>query len=124
MASPPDMSLRKVPAVRSMRTAPALPPAACSILAISACETVLSAVTTSSLAALSTRQAVPATSAVRTALPAAESWVALYALSGAGFCALAVGMATAPMATSPDATAISRVRLATPLRGVVRSFLT
>lgn len=52
------------------------------------------------------------------------SWAALNVGAGAGFCALAVGMAMAPTATSPDATAISRVRLATPLRGVVRSFLT
>lgn len=117
MASPPEMNLRKVPAIRSMRTASALLPAARSTLAISAWETVRSAVTTRVWLLLSTRQAVPATSAPRIAWPTAVSWVALNVLAGAGSCALAVGMAMAPTATSPDATAISRVRLATPLRG-------
>ncbi|GAA2668520.1 hypothetical protein GCM10009864_42920 [Streptomyces lunalinharesii] len=58
-------------------------------------------------------------------MPAALSWAALNIVAGAGVWApAAVGRAMAPTATSPDAAAISWVRLATPLRGVVRSFLT
>jgi hypothetical protein len=70
---------------------------------------------------LSTAQAVPGTSALSTDELAVESWVALNVCASL---ALAVGTANAAAATNPVATAISLVRLAIPLRGVVRLILT
>lgn len=65
MASPPETSFLNVPGVRSIFRAPALLPAAFWILAISAWETVLSAVTTTCLVFWSTAQAVPGTSGLQ-----------------------------------------------------------
>lgn len=114
MASPPESSGLKVPSVRLISRAPASPPAAFWILAISALETVESAVTTTLPAALSTYQAVPATSVSRTASAALVSSAELnVALSPA----CADGVARAPTAARPAARATRRVRLATLLRG-------
>ncbi len=101
--------------------ASAVLPACDLIFAISAWETVLSTVTTTRFVLLSTAQAVPGTSAFRTDELAADSWVALNVGESL---ALAVGTANAAAATNPVATAISLVRLAIPLRGVVRLILT
>lgn len=60
-----------------MVRASALLPACCLILAISALETVLSTVTTTRLVLLSTAQAVPGTSALRTESFALLSWAVL-----------------------------------------------
>lgn len=103
--------------MRSIFRAPALLPAAFWILAISARETVLSAVTTTCLVFWSTAQAVPGTSDFRTDVPAWVSWVALKVCATGASDALAVGTVSAPMATSPEATEIIRARLAMPLRG-------
>lgn len=115
MASPPDTSFLKVPAVRSILSAPAVSPASFWILLISACETVLSTVTTTCLVLASTAHAVPATSAERTASRVCVSSAALnvFAVSDA----LAEGIAKAATARRPEPTAISRVDLALPLRG-------
>src|SRR3954454_12293598 len=121
MASPPEISLLNLPGVRLIVSASALLPACSLILAISACETVLSAVTTTRLVLLSTAQAVPGMSALSTELLALLSSAVL---NGVAAVAFALGTAMAAAATRPVVPAISRVRLAMPLRGVVRLILT
>lgn len=116
------MSLLNLPGVRLIVSASALSPACSLIFAISAWETVLSTVSSTRPDLLSTAQAVPGTSAWSTALPALLSSAALK-VAGAG-AAFALGIATAAAATRPVETAISRVRLVMPLRGVVRLILT
>lgn len=98
-----------------------MPPASFLISAISAAETVLSTVTTTRFVLASTTQAVPAMSDLSTDLFTELSWVVLKVWTSA---ALALGTVIAAAATSPALTAISRVRLAMPLRGVVRLILT
>ncbi|GGQ32531.1 hypothetical protein GCM10010279_46290 [Streptomyces mutabilis] len=71
---------------------------------------------------LSTAQAVPGTSASSTAPLALFSSAALKAAGVSE--AFALGIAIAAAATMPVDTAISRVRLVMPLRGVVRLILT
>src|SRR6266545_6170965 len=121
MASPPVISFLNLPGVCLMVRAAALPPASCLIFAISALETVLSTVTTTRFVLASTAQAVPATSDLSTDLLTVLSCVALNICTSDAF---ALGMANEAAATSPVATAISRVRLVMPLRGVVRLILT
>src|SRR3954447_19822338 len=121
MASPPVISLLNLPAVCLMVRAPELVPACRLILAISAEDTVLSTVTTTRLLLVSTAQAVPGMFALSTELLAVLSWAALKVWPSL---ALAVGTANAAAATKPVATAISRVRLAMGLRGVLRLILT
>src|SRR5215207_1882008 len=75
MASPGEISGLKTPAVRSIRRALLLLPAARLSVASSALETELSAVTTTRPAAASTYQAMPATPDRSTALLTAESWL-------------------------------------------------
>ncbi len=111
-----------LPGVCLMVRASALLPACCRILAISALETVLSTVTTTRLVLLSTAQAVPGTSALSTEPLALFSSVELKVVGVSA--AFALGIAMAAAATRPVDTAISRVRLAMPLRGVVRLILT
>lgn len=111
----------KTPDARSILIAPAAAPADFLIFAIPARETVLSAVTTTLPDVLSTCQAVPPTSAFCTASLTRESCVALYVC---GVAAVAFGRATTVAATSPAAAASIWMRLAMPLRGVVRSILT
>ena len=98
-----------------------MPPASFLIFAISAFETVLSTVTTTRLVLASTAHAVPATSDFRTDCLALLSWVALKVWASDAF---ALGTANAAAATSPVVTAISRLRLDMPPRGVVRLILT
>ncbi|GAA3778354.1 hypothetical protein GCM10022403_011330 [Streptomyces coacervatus] len=81
----------------------------------------LSTVTTTRLVLLSTAQAVPGTFALSTEALALFSWAVL---KGVAVDAFALGTAIAAAATRPVVTAISRVRLAIPLRGVVRLILT
>src|ERR1044072_368648 len=121
MASPPLMSLLKVPGGGLIFGAPEVPPDYRLILAISAAETVLSTVTTRRFAFASTAQAVPGTSERRIESAAWLSWVALYVVASPAW---AAGMASAAAATRPEERAIMRVRLVTPLRGVVRVILT
>lgn len=91
-----------------------MPPACSLIFAISAFETVLSTVTTTRFVLASTAQAVPATSDLRTDSLALLSWLELNVWASDAF---ALGTANAAAATSPVVTAISRLRLAMPLRG-------
>src|SRR5690242_7974413 len=121
MASPPLISGLNWPEVCLMVSAPALLPASRLILAISALETVLSTVTRTRLVLLSTAQAVPGTSALSTEASALLSALALKVGDSDAF---ALGTAIAAAATRPVVTAISRVRLEMPLRGVVRLILT
>src|SRR5215207_8410526 len=74
MASPPDSSGRNVPGTCLIRMAPALAPALSLMVATSAAETVLSAVTTTRSEAASTYHAMPRTPDCSTAWRAAESW--------------------------------------------------
>ncbi|GHB53377.1 hypothetical protein GCM10010377_50530 [Streptomyces viridiviolaceus] len=82
----------------------------------------LSTVTSTRPVLLSTAQAVPGTSAFSTE-PLALLSSALLKVVGVSD-AFALGTAIAAAATSPVDTAISRVRLVMPLRGVVRLILT
>src|SRR5215204_381480 len=84
MASPPDSSGRNVPATRLIRIAPVLAPALSLMVAISAAETVLSAVTTTRSEAASTYHAMPLTPDCSTAWRAAESWPLLTWRGAAG----------------------------------------
>ncbi|GAA4045616.1 hypothetical protein GCM10022233_13990 [Streptomyces shaanxiensis] len=92
------------------------------IFAISAWETVESTVTVTRLVLLSTAQAVPGMSAFSTEPLALLSSAALKVVEESA--AVALGIANAAAATRPEETAISRVRLVMPLRGVVRLILT
>lgn len=114
MASPPVISFLNLPGVCLIVMAAALPPASFLIFAISALETVLSTVTTTRFVLASTAQAVPAMSDLSTDLFTVLSWVALNVWASDAF---AVGTENAAAARSPVVTAISRVRLAIPLRG-------
>ncbi len=122
MASPPWMSLLNVPGVRLMVSAPASSPACRLILSISAWETVLSTVTSTRLDLLSTAQAVPGMSAFSTDPLTLLSSAELKVVGVSA--AFALGTTIAAAATRPVDTAISRVRLETPLRGLVRLILT
>src|SRR5688500_9512627 len=116
------MSLLNVPGVRLTVIASASPPACCLILLISAWETVLSTVRSTRLVLLSTAQAVPGTSAFSTEPLTLLSSAELKVVGVSA--AFALGTTIAAAARSPVDTAISRVRLETPLRGVVRLILT
>src|SRR5215203_5112986 len=77
MASPPDSSGRNEPSTCLIRMAPALAPALFLMVATSAAETVLSAVTTTRSTARFTYHAMPRTPDCLTAWRAAESWPSL-----------------------------------------------
>src|SRR4029450_1026545 len=74
MASPPDSSGRNAPSTCLIRMAPTLAPALFLMVATSAAETVLSAVTTTRSAGPSPDQGRPRTTDASTAWRAAESW--------------------------------------------------
>src|SRR5689334_22441247 len=111
MASPADSSGLKTPLARSIRSAPALAPAACLNVARAALDTLLSAVTTTRPDAASVYQAMPSTPDVSTAAPTTASVVALYDTDAAAAGAEDANRPKARVPTANAATLLIRRRV-------------
>src|SRR5215207_1613095 len=120
MASPADSRGLKTPVVRLIWIAPASAPALRLIVAISAAETVLSAVTMTRPDAASTYQAMPSAPERSTAALTAESWGASISLEGA---ASAAGRAYAKTETTLAAVSSRAMRRRTDVRSILTGLL-